>query len=59
MVRFLALSGTTDVTENSYLYESGPDMIMVDCGVWFSRAGNVWGGFSYSRFSYVKETNPG
>jgi len=34
-LKFIALSGTTDVTENLYVYEYGNDMIVVDCGVGF------------------------
>ena len=34
-LRFIALSGTVDVTENLYVYESGNDMMIVDCGVGF------------------------
>ncbi|MBI2268020.1 MAG: ribonuclease J [Candidatus Blackburnbacteria bacterium] len=40
-LRFIAVSGTTDVTENLYVYEYLPDMggakelIVVDCGVGF------------------------
>ena len=34
-LKFIALSGTTDVTENLYVYEYGDDMMVVDCGVGF------------------------
>lgn len=34
-LKFIALSGTVDVTENLYVYEYGDDMIIVDCGVGF------------------------
>jgi len=34
-LKFIALSGTTDVTENLYVYEYGNDMMIVDCGVGF------------------------
>lgn len=34
-LKFIALSGTTGVTENLYVYEYGNDMIVVDCGVGF------------------------
>src|SRR5581483_5991039 len=34
-LKFIPLSGTTGVTENCYVYESGNDMIVVDCGVGF------------------------
>ena len=33
--KFIALSGTTDVTENLYVYEYGNDMVILDCGVGF------------------------
>jgi len=35
ILKFIALSGTTGVTENLYVYEYGNDMIVVDCGVGF------------------------
>lgn len=35
MLRFIALSGTTGVSENLYIYEYENDMIVVDCGVGF------------------------
>ena len=35
MLRFIALSGTTGVTENCYIYEYNNDMIVVDFGVGF------------------------
>jgi ribonuclease J len=34
-LKFIALSGTTSVTENLYIYEYENDMIVVDCGVGF------------------------
>jgi ribonuclease J len=34
-LKFIALSGTTDVTENLYIYEYGNDIMMLDCGVGF------------------------
>src|SRR5258706_2342429 len=34
-LKFIALSGTIDVTENLYVYEYGDDMMIVDCGVGF------------------------
>src|SRR4030043_455554 len=33
MLKFIALSGTTDVTQNLYVYEYENEMIVVDCGV--------------------------
>src|SRR3990172_13075271 len=38
-LKFLALSGTTGVTENLYVYEYGNDMIIVDCGIGFPSSG--------------------
>ena len=32
-LKFIAISGSTGVTENLYIYESGNDMIVVDCGI--------------------------
>lgn len=34
-LKFIPISGTTGVTENCYVYESGNDIILVDCGVGF------------------------
>ncbi len=34
-LKFIALSGTTGVTENLYVYEYGEDMLVVDCGIGF------------------------
>ena len=34
-LKFIALSGTVDVTENLYVYEYGDSMMIVDCGVGF------------------------
>lgn len=34
-MKFIALSGTTGVTENCYIYEEGQDILVVDCGVGF------------------------
>ncbi len=34
-LRFIALSGTTGVTENMYLYEYRDEILVVDCGVGF------------------------
>ncbi len=35
MLRFIALSGTTGVTENLYLYETDKEMVVLDCGIGF------------------------
>lgn len=34
-LKFIALSGTTGVTENLYVYEYGDEMMILDCGVGF------------------------
>ncbi len=34
-LKFIAVSGTTSVTENLYIYEYGNDMVVLDCGVGF------------------------
>lgn len=34
-LKFIAISGTTSVTQNLYVYEYGEDMIVLDCGVGF------------------------
>src|SRR3990167_5027035 len=34
-LRFIAISGTTGVTENMYVYEYGNEAVVVDCGVGF------------------------
>lgn len=34
-LKFIAISGTTKVTQNMYVYEYGSDIIIVDCGVGF------------------------
>lgn len=54
-LKFIAISGTTDVTENCYVYEYGNDMILVDCGVGFPDP-NMYGvDLVIPDFSYVKE----
>lgn len=34
-MKFIALSGTTSVTENLYVYEYGDEIMVIDCGVGF------------------------
>lgn len=52
-LKFIALSGTTDVTENLYVYESGNDMIVVDCGVGFPDSEMFGVDLVIPDFSYV------
>lgn len=52
-LKFVALSGTTGVTENMYVYEYGGDMIIVDCGVGFPDASMYGVDLVIPDFSYV------
>ncbi len=54
-LRFIALSGTTDVTENLYIYEYGNDMIIVDCGVGFPESEMYGVDLVIPDFSYIRE----
>ncbi len=55
MVKFIALSGTTDVTENFYVYETEKDLIVVDCGVGFPEPDMLGVDLVIPDFSYVIE----
>lgn len=55
MVKFIALSGTTDVTENFYVYETDRDLIIVDCGVGFPEPDMLGVDLVIPDFSYVQE----
>ncbi len=52
-LKFIALSGTTGVTENLYVYEYGNDMIVVDCGVGFPDSEMFGVDLVIPDFSYV------
>lgn len=54
-LKFIALSGTTGVTQNHYIYEYGNDMIVVDAGVGFPEAEMYGVDLVIPDFSYVKE----
>jgi ribonuclease J len=54
-LKFIALSGTTGVTENLYVYEYGEDMIVVDCGVGFPDSDMFGVDLVIPDFSYIKE----
>ncbi|HJX59183.1 hypothetical protein A2V61_03650 [Candidatus Woesebacteria bacterium RBG_19FT_COMBO_47_8] len=54
-LKFIALSGTTGVTENFYIYEYGNDMIIVDCGVGFPEHDMLGVDLVIPDFSYVKK----
>ena len=54
-LKFIALSGTTGVTQNHYVYEYGNDMIVVDAGVGFPEAEMYGVDLVIPDFNYVKE----
>jgi len=54
-LRFIALSGTTGVTENLYVYECGNDMIVVDCGVGFPDQDMLGVDLVIPDFTYIKQ----
>lgn len=53
-LKFTALSGTTGVTENLYIYEYENDMIVVDCGVGFPESDMYGVDLVIPDFSYIK-----
>lgn len=54
-LKFIALSGTTGVTENFYVYEYGNDLIIVDCGVGFPEQDMFGVDLVIPDFSYIKQ----
>lgn len=54
-LKFIALSGTTDVTENLYIYEYGNDMILVDVGIGFPESDMHGVDLVIPDFSYIKK----
>lgn len=54
-LKFIALSGTTGVTENFYVYEYENDIIIVDCGVGFPEAEMYGADLVIPDFSYIRE----
>lgn len=53
-LKFIAISGTTGVTQNLYIYEYGNDMIIVDCGVGFPEDVATFGiDLEIPDFSYI------
>ncbi len=54
-LKFIAISGTTGVTENCYVYEYANDMIIVDCGVGFPEPEMYGVDLVIPDFSYIKE----
>lgn len=55
MLKFIAISGTTGVTENHYIYECGNDLIVVDCGVGFPDPEMYGVDLVIPDFTYVRE----
>lgn len=55
MLKFIALSGTTGVTENLYVYEQGGDMIIVDCGVGFPDQDMLGVDLVIPDFTYIRK----
>lgn len=55
MLKFIAISGTTGVTENLYVYEYGNDMIVVDCGVGFPESEMYGVDLVIPDFTYIRE----
>lgn len=54
-LKFIALSGTTGVTQNLYVYECGGDMIVVDCGVGFPEHDMYGVDLVIPDFSYIRQ----
>lgn len=54
-LKFIAISGTTDVTQNLYVYEHGNDMIIVDCGVGFPESDMFGVDLVIPDFTYIRE----
>lgn len=56
-LKFIALSGTTNVTENLYVYEYGNDIVVVDCGVGFPESDMYGVDLVIPDFSYLEENS--
>ncbi len=56
-LKFIALSGTTGVTQNCYVYEYENDMIVVDCGVGFPEPEMYGVDLVIPDFSYIKNNS--
>lgn len=54
-LKFIALSGTTGVTQNLYIYEYENDLIIVDCGVGFPESDMYGVDLVIPDFTYIKE----
>ncbi|MFH1971002.1 MAG: ribonuclease J [Patescibacteria group bacterium] len=56
-LKFIALSGTTNVTENLYVYEYGNDIIVIDCGVGFPESDMYGVDLVIPDFTYLSENS--
>jgi len=54
-LKFIALSGTTGVTQNLYIYEYENDLIVVDCGVGFPESDMYGVDLVIPDFTYLRE----
>ncbi len=54
-LKFIALSGTTGVTENLYIYEYENKMIILDCGIGFPEMEMYGVDLVIPDFTYIKE----
>ncbi len=54
-LKFIAVSGTTGVTENFYIYEYETDLIVIDCGVGFPDPDMYGVDLVIPDFTYIKE----
>lgn len=54
-LKFIAISGTTGVTENLYVYEYGNDILVVDCGVGFPEEAAFGVDLEIPDFSYLEK----
>lgn len=54
-LKLITLSGTTEVTENLYIYECGNDMLVVDCGVGFPEQEMYGVDLVIPDFTYIRE----
>jgi len=54
-LKFIAISGTTSVTQNLYIYEYDNEILVVDCGVGFPETEMYGIDFVIPDFSYLKQ----
>ena len=56
-LKFIALSGTTNVTENLYIYEYANEVVVVDCGVGFPESDMYGVDLVIPDFTYLRENS--